>query len=414
MFYRIILCCLVLSACVDRFKNTDQEFAYKLPLISEKVPPQEMPSPQASLDEKFSYVENQMGRSSTGPRLKIAELRELLAEALAKKFGAPYYVKAQLLVAEHLEYNHQFSEAIAIATEVLRTDPQSRKSLKILATSSLAIGDKKTATQAAHKLSRIYPRTSTYALLGLIHLNSGREREGDFSLRKALQIEDVGELADSSWARSILARHYLQRNRKSEAEFLLSEALRIAPSNGFALSLLARLKLDDGAFEEARGLLEKAYLLSGQVEFLRQLADLSFHRKQLAVADELWAQVEKNIRAELQQNIFDHSTELAKVLLLRQKPADAGEALVLLSREVTLREGDEVYYLLALARYQSKDFEGARAALDRVLSSGVRDARYYKLLESISTATEDLAHASLMRELCLELTGEECAQTKVF
>lgn len=399
---------IFVTRCAPPRQTDGYDYAYRLPLIAREVVAQEVPKKGSAIMDRFEYVESKLKRKAQGDRLQVNELKAILREALERKLGEGYYNKALLLVAEHHELNHRFQEAIDIALYVLKSEDASRKALKVLATSSLAIGDKKTATDAAFKLSRVYPRTSSYSLLGLVYLSTGRESEGIFMLRQALKIEDVGELADSTWARCILARHYIRTNNTNEAKFLILEALRISPDDSLSLSLSAELKMQEGEFSVAKKQLEKAFLVSGQVSHLRQLAEFSFFEGKTSLSTDLWGEVEKIIREEILQGIHDHRLELVKVILRRQAPGDLDEALKIVNEELNLRASDEIYFLESTIYFHLQNYEKALVSITKALSSGAKEARFYALAGLIYSANGEQKRADLMKGLCHERSPNHC------
>ena len=399
----IFVFCWLVTGCT---KPSLEQYRYKLSLTSQVH----------ESAREIKLLESQLTSDPQNPTFKTE-----LAEAYfneAKKTGQDEFLQQALKLTETslenpslkmikariLENHHQFQSAVRISQEVLTKAPQSRTALKTLVTSHLALGNLSEASKFASVLVSAFPRTGTFSLRGLVHLSMGRSREGVFDLQRALEVEDLGEEQDSSWARCLLARYFLSQGQLREAHFLLDEALRITPQSAFAMDLKGQAYAIDKEFESAGNMFERAFSVSRQLVHLRHQAELNLQADKPQLASDLLSQVEKLIRQELSMNRNDHRLELVKVLLRRKTGKDVMEAQELLKQELLVRQSAEVFYLLAQAYADSEQWPLAQAEIENALRSGAKESRYYLLAASIYQNQRNEGRAQLYKDLA-ELSG---------
>ena len=401
-----LLLCLGAFISCNNSTTDDNSYRYKLPVTQipeeKSIPEGDSKNPQF-LNEKAEYLFKLGKRDGDEEALKQAEALSRESLRLLPKDN----VVAKLAVAQIVELRHHFSEAITLATEVIAESPNNKKAYLILTTSNLAMGKVSEASKAIDSLAKQFPRVGVLSLRGLVFISQGREEEGVFELEKSITLEDIGELSESTWARCILARHFMKRNRMKDAEILLSEALRISPESPLALDLMAQLLTFKNEPEKAVQNFDQAFSVSRQLAHLRHQAELNSQigKKQLAL--DQWSQVEKLIRDEMGEDRLDHRIDLVKVLLMRKGPADAKESVGLILEELKIRQNAEIYYLLALAHQQLGNTEYALEAILAYHRIGVRTTEAYDLTSEIYAKLQNESRSKLYRNLSKSLSAEK-------
>ncbi len=382
--------------------SPSEKYQYKLPLM--KKPPEDFgqlkglsgkisgdPISQMSLADKLFADYKRNGNESS-----LTQSIELTEKVLIQ---IKDHVPSLILLAKMKEERHQFDEAIALAMKVYAVDRRQKDALSILITANLAQGKISEAVSYADKLAANFPRTGVLALRGLTYLSQGRDEEGVYELEHAIALEDLGEEKDSSWARCILGRHFLKKNKLKEAEYLFNEGSRIDPDSSLCLDLLGQLHARNENHEKADAYFAKAFSVSKQLAHLRHQAELNdaIGKKQLAL--DQWSQVERIITSEMDQGRMDHRAELAKVLIRRHLPGDTIKASKLLLEELTVRQNPQTYYLLALSERENKNLKLAMEALSASLKTGEKRSESYKLFASILKERKNEKKASLYEEM---------------
>ncbi|MFM8316411.1 MAG: tetratricopeptide repeat protein, partial [Deltaproteobacteria bacterium] len=211
------------------------------------------------LTQNIKDIEAKIGQNSPGA-MELSALATLQISQARATGDLSFYRKAELnaerslqilphfndqsllVLARVAEANHQFDRAISLATKTI-SGKFKTEALSILVTSYLAQGNLKEASVRADQLIEVKPGVGGYPLRALVLDAQGRKEEAEYDYKRALIVEDLGELFHSAWARALLARFYLKDRNLPAAEELLTECLRIYPKYPFALDLLGELEI---------------------------------------------------------------------------------------------------------------------------------------------------------------------------
>ena len=290
---------------------------------------------------------------------------------------------AKMTLAKLAENRHDFREAIHIAEEAFKADPSKLSSINILATSHLAIGDLDEAGRRADFAVDRAPGLESYGLRALVMGAQGRDEECVADFEHALEIEDIGDSQESARVRSLFARHLMHHGDFPHAHLLLNEALRAIPNYHLALDLQGELAERENNYPLAEKEFKAAFESSKQLAYLTHLSHLKVLMGNKELAEEIQAQSELLLRAEIAKNGIGHRLDLATVLLDRGRPQDIREGLKLAIEDVANRHNVLPLGILARAYILSGKIPEARETMREVLRSGIREPDYYEQMSMI-------------------------------
>jgi tetratricopeptide (TPR) repeat protein len=314
----------------------------------------------------------------------------LLAEQAAQRSVAslPFQNNGALIaLARVAEARHDFQHAIRLARQAGNAE-----ALSIIVTSNLGMGKIDEAARAAETLVQGGPGLTSYTLRSLVEVAQGTDDAAIADLRRAIASEEPGEAATSAWARTLLGRLHYRRGRLRQAAELYREALAILPQYPQALTNLAALEIRQGKYGLAGQHLADVVTITRASPniydhvVLRGLARLADLRGDHTLAEALRDDAEARLRQDVTSGQFGHRRELARLLLERGRPGDAGEALALMQLEVRVRRDAETMYILAWALSRAGHLQQAQQAMQEALWTGVRDARLFYRAATIEQA----------------------------
>lgn len=374
---------------------------------------------ESQLESRLASREENV-RKNPRDALELAELADLyLARGKARgsaedfdraeeaanrslKISAETGPVARLVLAEVLQARHEFGRAISIASELLKAYPDAPPVLQLLLTCRLALGNLTDAEKLSSRLALLRPSQGTFAYRALVLEAKGRNEEAEHVFREALRRDSFGDTASAAWTRAMFARYFLNLGRLKPAETLLREALRIAPGDTLALSLLARGQVEGREFLRAEKTYQEAFALSRQAQFLAGEAR-ALERRDAARGAALRAQAESLLRSDLGKKGQGHRAELVRLLLEKGGEASSAEAYSLAEAETAERPTGESYLLLAEAAKKSGQLPKAREAVQAALATGFRRAGAFDLAEQVEAALGNQRASALYRGLAEKL-----------
>jgi len=358
-------------------------------------------APDADLDGMIAQLDERV-QSSLGSPPDMTDLAELYhrralqdgdladyqrSEALARRSleKMPTHNGAGLVLAKIANAQHRFREAITLATEQLTKKPTA-SAHAILATAYLALGELPAAAAASDAAIKLSPNSSGFLMRALVAQAQGRDREAASDFARAASVEEAGDVQGAARLRTLWGRFLLRRGDLVGAAQLLDEALRIVPEYPLARAQRAELALRTGKTKEARAMFEQAFAASRQVRYLIDLARAQELAGDRAAADASRTQVERMVRAELENHGFGHQLDLVEILVDRGTPKDLEEAITLARAEVERRPSADTRFQLARALHRAGQRDEALTQVSAALATGARDARLYELAARVATA----------------------------
>ena len=111
----------------------------------------------------------------------------------------------------------------------------------------------------------------------------------------------------------------------------------------------------------------------------------------------------RNVRAEVEETPFGHRTELAEILLERDRARDA---LPLVEADAKLRRDPGTLYVLAWAQLANGRAKDARTSIREAMKWGYRDARLYRLAARIEDKLGGISRARLYEDFANTVEGK--------
>ena len=316
------------------------------------------------------------------------------SEELARKSLElmPTHNGAPLVLAKIANAQHRFREAIAIANEQVVRKPTA-SAYAILATAYLALGELDEAAKACDAAIKVAPNSSGYLMRALVEQAQGRDPEAAADFARAAKVEEAGDTQGGARLRTLWGRFLLRRGDLAGAALLFDEALRIVPEYPLARAQRAELALRGGKYKEARAMFEQAFAASRQVRYLIDLARAQELGGDRAAADATRTQVERMVRAELEDHGFGHQLDLVEILVDRGTPGDLEEAIRLGREEINRRPSADTRFQLARALFRAGKRDEALVQVRAALASGARDARLFELAARLETGAPAAKYA---------------------
>jgi tetratricopeptide (TPR) repeat protein len=289
---------------------------------------------------------------------------------------------------------HEFDQALTISQQVEQPD----ETLPVQVTANLALGRVQVAQRASDRWVAQNPDLNALTLHALVQVATGQDQRALQAFEQALRAEEPDEQGSSAWTRTALGRFYYKRGQFAQAQQLYQEALRIVPGYGPALINSAELAIAQGDYGKAEGFYNQFFQVSHQSPSvydhviqrgMARIKDLHGDR----TAAQTWRdRAEQRLRQDVAG--FGHRRELARLLLERDRPGDAKEALALMQTELKHRRDAETLSTLAEALARLQRWPEAETAMQEVLQSGIRDPGVFHRAREIAQALGKNAQAT--------------------
>ncbi len=346
----------------------------------------------------------------------------LLAEQTATRSIAalPFEnTSAQITLAQVAQARHDFSTAKTIANSVLKAKANSDEARSILITVALATGHLSEAESRVKPLVERMPNLGNLTLKALVEEAQGKPIAAE-TFRLAIQTEEAGEIGGSALVRVLLGRHFYNQGKLDQAATLYQEALRILPRYPLALMHLAVLETRRGDYQAADRHYDQVIAYSQQSTNIYDHTILRGKARLRQLQGQSQGDLLQKAEILLRQDTnaghanggFGHRRELAQLLLDRQQPSDAIEALKLMQDEINLRQDAQTWGVLARALMQNDRFLDAREAMRSAIKLGTQQAGLYRQAAQIETQLGDMNQAKLYAEKAQQIdpTFDESAQ----
>lgn len=261
--------------------------------------------------------------------------------------------------------DHRFAEAATVARQILAGLPKDTIALGVLSDALLETGDFEGAADAAQQMVNARPDMSSYSRAAYLRWLEGDADAAKLFMRYALDGRDVKDREPTAWTFVQAATIYWHEGDREGADAVFEEALRWVDDYPPALIGRARIAMASGDAARAVRYLEKAAETSRLAEAFWLLGD----------ARELAGDVEGAREAYQALEREGQRDRLTLALYYATKNIKPQEALRLIEAERKSRAGIYVDDAYAWALYRAGRFDEARAASDRALRWGTRDAR---------------------------------------
>lgn len=327
----------------------------------------------------------------------------LLAEQSARQSLAdlPFDNQGAVLVLARIATaKHDFTEAIRLAEEVLRSQP-GEDALSILVTANLATGKVDEANRLANALVEQIPTLGSLTQRALVRVAQGQDQAAIQDFQQAIAAEEPGEMGNSAWARTLLGQFYFKRGQLKLAGQLYQEALRILPRYPLALVNLAELDARLGHYRAAEHHYSQVFVSPDYPTVfdhvaLQGMAHVKNLRGDRSGAEAQWNNAETLLRQHLNLKSFGHRRELARLLLARGRPKDLAEAVSLMQAEIRIRRDAETLDTLAWALSRLGRWHEAQQAMNEALRWGIRDAEMFDRAGKIEQALGNHSQAQAL------------------
>ena len=287
---------------------------------------------------------------------------------------------AVMVLAEIAQARHEFAEAVRLANQV-----SGAKSLTVVVTSKLAMGELSEAETAAEAMVNFVPSLGSLSFRGLVRMAQGNQAGALSDFQQAIAAEEPGEQRGSAQVRTFLGRLYAQQGKSEQAEKLYRESLEIVPDYPLALQHLAQLETRFGHYRAARHQYSRLgeWTSSQGVSFQGIARVKALQGKS---ADIEWENAETALRSQIDQNALGHRRDLAHLLLERGRDQDVSEAIALMQTEAQNRRDAETLDLLAWALLRGGQPQEAIVTLREALDQGVQEPGIFYRAADIETA----------------------------
>lgn len=358
----------------------DRELARLQPL-AEKQPGR--PEPWIELGRV--WVRKAREASDPGFYLNAKACADLALDA------APNDRPATNLVGLVLLNDHKFDDARDLAAQILARSPEDLMALGTLSDALVEVGRYDEAIKAAEKMGQLKPNLPSYSRASYLQWLRGDVKAAKESARLAIDAgRDPREPEPRCWALVQAAMLFWHEGDSSGADAGFEDALKACADYPPALVGRGRVAMAAGEFARAVEHLGRAYGQSPLVETAWLLGDAREAAGDAKGAEEARAAVVKHGRQ------VDGRT---LSLFFSTRNRDHEEAVSLAEAEKKVRDDIYTEDALAWALYRKGDIQGARAASDKAMALGTKDARLIYHAGAIRIAAGDKAAGEkLVRE----------------
>ena len=330
----------------------------------------------------------------TGDLGELTRAEAALDEALLME---PEYGPAVSTLAAVYSAMHRFDEALAAARRAQDLDPR-LGALALIGDVLVATGDYEGAAAAYSQMAATSPSPGLAARLAYLDELWGdlESAIGTMELAAAAILESGGVGEEAAWFQVRLGDLNFSIGNLTEADRRYAAALTLFPGYWSGLAGLAKVSGARGDLDRAIDLYESAAAVVPRPELMLALGDLNTIKGELQVAADRYATV--GAIAELAGGAYDRT-----LALYLAEHGQASEALELATEGLEVRRDIYGYDSLAWALHHLGRTREARAAMDRALELGTRDAHLLYHSGAISLALGDSARAAADLSAALEL-----------
>jgi len=303
---------------------------------------------------------------------------------------------------------HEFAAALDEAKKLNQRMPDDVMTYGFLTDANVELGNYKEAETAAQIMLDLRPGNLP-AMTRAAYL---RELFGDVDgaldlMNMALQSTAPSEVEDAAWILSQIAHLDLSVGKTAEAEKSLQRALTMFPGYHYARGNLAKVRIQQGRYDEAVQLLEQRYRAAPHAENLFDLAEALQLAGRGEDAKKAFAEFEQ--KSLLESNRGDNSNR-ELIFYYADVAHDPLKAFEVAQREYARRHDVFTLDAYAWALHMNGRNQEARNQIEQALTVGIRDAKLFRHAGEIALATGDEAAAEKYLKQSAELHTAESRQ----
>lgn len=308
------------------------------------------------------------------------------AEAVLKRAAAADPGSYDVLRAQGSLYlsQHRFTEALAAGERCRALRPADPVSYGVIGDAHLELGDYDAAFDAFDQMVTLRPNAASYARVAYAREIQGNLAGALEAMRFAASASEGGDVEATAWYRAQVGELYLKTGKLVEATQAFADASQVFPGHPFAVSGYARVLEAEGRYREARQLLEDLLERSPTPDIHARVGDLYEREGRHQEARTHWLLAEASWR-----DTAPEPKNLARFLADRGEKVDEAVAIA----EQAARQRHDIFTddALAWAYFKAGRLAEARAAVDRALRTGSRDAEILRHAAAIRQAPAQMA-----------------------
>lgn len=290
--------------------------------------------------------------------------------------------------------DHRFADARDLAEQILAKDPDDIMAIGTLSDALLELGRFAEAAEAAQRMMDLKPNLPSYARASYIRWLQGDTAAAKSVVRLAIDARDPRDPEPGAWVLVQAAMIFWHEGDYSGADKGFDQALQTVSEYPPALVGKARVALAKGAWQRAAELLDRAYKQSPLAETAWLLGDARRAAGDAAGAADAYGSAVRTGR---------QSDPRTLALYYATKDLERDEAVRLADAERKGREDIYTQDTYAWALYRAGKLPEARAASDRALALGTKDARLLYHAGAIRIAAGDKAEGMQLVRDALKL-----------
>jgi tetratricopeptide (TPR) repeat protein len=283
----------------------------------------------------------------------------------------PSYTRARTALAWVLCDRHKFTEALALASQVLDENPGNFTALATMGDAQLGLGRYAEAEATYRKLLAQGPEPAALARMAHLEELKGQTDEALRLLGRAADAQrKLGDASGAAWSQVRLGEVCFEVGRLDDAEKAYRGVLKDLPDRQDATVDLGKVLAARGHYDEAITLLEKAVASAPEPATLAALSQTYLRNGRQDLAQQALDRLEQaalrypEYRRELALYYADHDRQLDR-------------ALELARAELAARPDIYSYDVLAWVLYKLGRLDDAAQAMAESLRLGTQDARLF-------------------------------------
>ena len=329
----------------------------------------------------------------------------------------PGYAPAGSSLASVYYAQHEFEQALDLATRVYESNPKNTSALVTVGDAYLSLGDYQKAEEVYQQLGETEATSPVLARLAYLEELNGNPEEALHLMRRAAgaALRSEGTRESIAWYILRVGDIYYNIGEVKEAGSYYEASLRVFDNYHLALAGLGKVRAAEGEYEDAIAYYARAVNIIPQPDFLAALGDLYMVTGQPDKAQLQYHTVEFiGTLAALNEQIY--SRQLANFYSDHDLKLD--EALQLSLAELEMRQDIYGYDAAAWAHYKNGNYAEAQVFMNQALTLGTRDTLLLYHAGMIAHALGDNQQARNLLQQALEINphfsilySEEAQQT---